>query len=115
MPTILRAGKLLSLPHDWNRQGAPRVDSMTVQAAIDALSLVMSATSSLPHITPTEQSGVQLDWHENGVDLEIVFDPGELDGHAVFNDQAQPALEWDGPVGKHLFELRKLLKERLAT
>jgi hypothetical protein len=114
MPTILSAGKLLSLPYDWNRQGAPPVDSMTVQAALDALSLVMSPNSSLPQLTPTERSGVQLDWHENGVDLEIAFDPGEPEGYAVCNDQVEPYHEWDGPVGEHLPELRALLHDRLA-
>src|SRR5713101_2127322 len=83
-PTILRAGKLLSLPHDWDRQGAPRIDSTTIQIAIDALNLIMSPNTSLPQWTPTQRSGVQLDWHENGVDLEIAFEPGESDGYAVF-------------------------------
>jgi len=115
VPSILRAGKLLLLPYDWNRQGAPPVDSMAIQIAIDTLSSLMSPSSSLPQFTPTERSGVQLDWHENGVDLEIAFDPGEIEGLAVFNDQARPELEWDGPVGKHLQELRTLLRERLAS
>jgi hypothetical protein len=115
MPTIERAGKLLSLPYDWNRQGAPPVDSMAIQAAIDALSLLMSPSSSLPQFTPTERSGVQLDWHENGVDLEIAFDPGEVEGQVFYNDQEHPELEWSGPFGKHVPELRKLLHERLAT
>ena len=114
MPTIRVASKLLSLPYDWNKQGAPPVDSMAIQAAIDALSLIMSPNSSLPQLTPTERSGVQLDWHENGVDLEIAFDPGDVEGQAVCSDQVQPELEWLGPVGEHLPELRKLLRGRLA-
>lgn len=113
-PTVLRAGKLLSLPYDWNREGGLPVESIAIQAAIDAMSLVMSSNSSLPQLTPTERSGVQLDWHENGVDLEIAFDPGEAEGQAVFND-LESSNVWAGPVGKHLSDLRKLLQERLAV
>jgi hypothetical protein len=114
-PTILRAGKLLALPHDWDRQGAQPIDSTAVQAAIAALSLFMSHNSSLPQWTPTERSGVQLDWHENGVDLEIAFEAGESAGYAVFSDHNHTEVEWDGPVGEHLGELRNLFRGRLAS
>ena len=114
-PTILRAGRLLLLPHDWDRQGAPPIDSAAIQSAMDALTLIMSRNSSLPQWTPTQQSGVQLDWHENGVDLEIAFAPGESDGYAVVSDRNHPGGEWDGPLGEHIAALRELLRERLAS
>jgi hypothetical protein len=114
-PTILRAGKLLSLPHDWDLQGARPIDSTSIQIALDALTLVMNDNSSLPQWTPTQRSGVQLDWHENGVDLEIAFEPGESEGFAVCSDRNQPDGNWDGPLGEHLAVLRRLLQERLTS
>jgi hypothetical protein len=114
-PTILRAGRLLSLPHNWDLQGAPPIDSTSIQTALDALALFMIETSSLPQWTPTQRSGVQLDWHENGVDLEIAFDPGESDGYAVCSDRNQPSGSWDGPLSKHLAALRMLIQERLTS
>lgn len=114
-PTILRVGRLLLLPHDWDRQGAPPIDWTTIQTAIDALSVIMSPNSSLPQWTPTQQSGVQLEWHENGVDLEIAFDPGKSEGYAVFSDRQDPGGDWDGPLGERIVALRKLLQERLTS
>jgi len=114
-PTILRAEKLLSLPYNWDRQGAPPIDSSAIQAAIDALNLFMSNDSSAPQWTPTQRSGVQLDWHENGVDLEIAFEPDDLSGYAVFSDHNHPGLDWDGPLGEHMDALERLLRERLVS
>jgi hypothetical protein len=114
-PTVLRAGRLLSLPYDWDREGAPPVDWTTIQTAMNALSQIMSHNSSLAQWTPTQQSGVQLDWHENGVDLEIAFEPGESEGYAVFSDRNQPDADWDGPLGDHMVALHELLRERLAS
>jgi hypothetical protein len=82
---------------------------------MDALTAIMSHNSSLPQWTPTQQSGVQLDWHENGVDLEIAFAPGQNEGYAVFNDRTHPDGEWDGPLGEHIAALRELLRGRLAS
>jgi hypothetical protein len=114
-PTARRAGKLLSLPHGWDRQGALPVDSSAIQSAMESLSSIMSSNSSLPQWTPTQRSGVQLDWHESGVDMEIAFEPGGIDGHVVYSDQRQPDGEWEGPLGEHLSELRTLLRERLVS
>jgi hypothetical protein len=114
-PTILRAGRLLSLPHDWDRQGAPPIDSNTIQLAMGTLSLIMNPNSSLPEWTPTQQSGVQLDWHESGADLEIAFEPSKSEGYVVFNDRNNSAEAWDGPVGQHLAALRELLRKRLIS
>jgi hypothetical protein len=114
-PTIRRAGKLLALPHNWDLHGASPIDSMTIQSAIDALSLFMIDNSSLPQLTPTQRSGVQLDWHEAGVDLEILFQPGEPEGYAVFSDQTHSSPDWDGPPRQHLEELSRLFRERLTS
>jgi hypothetical protein len=80
-----------------------------------SLSSIMSSNSSVPEWTPTQRSGVQLDWHENGVDMEIAFEPGGIDGQVVYNDQRQPDSEWEGPLGEHLSDLRMLLRERLVS
>jgi hypothetical protein len=114
-PTILRVGKLLSLPYNWDRQGAPPIDSSAIQTAMDALNLFMSIDSAAPQWTPTQKSGVQLDWHQNGIDLEIAFEPGDSAGYVVFNDRNQPGLEWDGPLGEHVNLLARLFRERLVS
>lgn len=111
--TLTSGGKLLALPIDWDRNGAPRIEAAAIQIALDALCLVMDDKSSLPEWTPTRDGGVQLDWHENGIDLEISFDAGSSDGYAVFVDHEAKIPEWDGTVTSRLDSLRQILRERL--
>ena len=113
VPSLKRAVQLLSLPLDNRRQRSP-VDPLAIQSAFDALYVLMSSNSSLPQWTPTQRAGVQLDWHEKNIDLEIAFEPGESTGYAVFEDLSSPGLEWDGPVTPYRAELQKLFRERLV-
>ena len=75
----------------------------------------MNDDAAIPQWTPTQLSGVQLDWHKRGVDLELSFEPGEVDGYAVFSDLANSGNDWDGPIHNHLEELRLLFRERLIS
>ena len=116
-PWLLRAvegaGEMLVLPFDWDRQGAPPIDPAAIQTALDALCVCMDQHSSLPAWTPTRDGGVQLDWHENGIDLEIEFAPSSSDGYAVFADRNGGIAEWDGWVTSNLDSLRQVFSERL--
>ena len=114
IPSIERAGQLLLLRHDWDQQIAPPIDSTLIRVAINRLDLFMSNFSPLPQSTPTQRSGVQLDWHEEGIDLEITLDPGDREGYVVFSDQ-QRALAWDGPLGVCLTALREVFAQRLSS
>jgi hypothetical protein len=112
-PTITRAANLLALPTNWDKFGAPRIEPTAIQNAIDTLSLFMADRSSLPQWTPTRNGGVQLDWHERGIDLEIAFERDRPDGYAVFSDLENPDDDWDGSVNQQLQRMRVLFSERL--
>jgi hypothetical protein len=112
-PTLERCAPLLLLPFDWNRRGAPPIEPTAIRAAIDALWSFMADRSSIPQWTPTRTGGVQLDWHENGIDLEMEFPPDAADGHAVFDDNEHRTPDWDGPITTHLDHLRTLFEQRL--
>jgi hypothetical protein len=75
--------------------------------------MFMDQQSSLPAWTPTREGGVQLDWHENGIDLEIEFGPLFSDGYAVLVDREGRIEEWDGSVTSNLGSLRQMFSERL--
>lgn len=113
LAAVQRSGALLVLPYDWDRQGAPPVEATAIQSALDALCLLMEQDSSLPAWTPTRDGGVQLDWHENGIDLEIEFGPNSADGYVAFFDQAEQLPEWDGTVNSNLDMLQRVFRERL--
>jgi hypothetical protein len=113
LPTVERAGRLLALPANWDMQGAPTLDDAAIQTALDVLCMVMDQDSSLPSWTPTRDGGVQLDWHESGIDLEIEVSPTSADGYAVISDSTGRVPEWDGPVNSNLGTLQQVFRERL--
>ena len=114
-PNLLNACQVLSLPDNWDQQGAPPVDPAIVTRAMNSLATFLSDDAAIAQWTPTRLAGVQLDWHEKGVDLELSFEPGEKDGYAVFNDYANPGGEWDGPISAHVEKLSVLFRDRLTS
>lgn len=82
--------------------------------ALSLLLRIMDHHSCLPQWTPTVKGGIQLDWHERGVDLEIAFEPGE-EGWVVFDDHQDPEGGWDGRVADYETALRTLMRSRLTT
>ena len=115
VPNLESACQVLSLPCDWDQQGAPPVNMEIVEQAMNSLATFMSDDAAIAQWTPTRLSGVQLDWHEKGVDLELSFEPGQKDGYVVFNENANPGNEWDGPISAHVEELRTLFRDRLTS
>jgi hypothetical protein len=73
----------------------------------------MDNQSALPQWTPGRDGGVQLDWHESGIDLEIEFSPTTVGGYVVFSDLEGRAPDSTGSVESNLEQLRKLFRERL--
>jgi hypothetical protein len=113
MPTILRASELLALPRDWNHQGAPKVDPLVLQDAINTLGSFMQNESPLPQWTPTREGGAQVDWHERGIDLEVAFAPNGQ-SEVVFVDHERQLADFDGSVSETLDQLRRVFSERLT-
>lgn len=113
--SISEAVRLLSFPENWDLQGARRIDRGAIQRAIDWLTESMSENSSVPQWTPTNLSGVQLDWHENGIDLELSFEPGEESGYAVLVDHANPERDFAGDASELAEQLRLVLSHRLTS
>ena len=70
-PTVQSLVDLLSLPPDWDSYGAQPVHLSRVTEAIQLLGLVMRNDTPAPSVVPTTSGSVQLEWHTNGIDLEI--------------------------------------------
>ena len=62
---IFEALKLLQ--PDWNSYDASAIDREAIRAA----ELIALALAHSPQIAPTATGGVQLEWHTEGIDLEI--------------------------------------------
>jgi hypothetical protein len=74
----------------------------------------MTEDAALPQWTPTDEGGVQLDWHEGGFDLEIEFGPAQPDGFVVFTDQRGRIAEWEGGVIENPDLLRRIVRSHRA-
>lgn len=78
-PTLRTLGGLFLLPAGWDSYGGRSLDPSSILAAWRLLSAVMRDDSPAPSVVPTARGGVQLEWHRNGVDLEIeVVGPREF-------------------------------------
>lgn len=76
---IRQASELVRLPRGWNSYDAEPVSSEAVR---DAIAFLVDAASSIPNVVapavvPTVRGGLQLEWHRQGIDLEIEFDPND--------------------------------------
>ena len=57
--------RLLALPDNWDSYGAPKIDPATVERA--------RAWLDGGNVVPCSDGGVQLEWHSEGVDVEVTF------------------------------------------
>lgn len=85
--------QLVELPQDWDSYGAPPVREAAVLGALELLAQVITGSSSPPQIVPTSQGGLQLEWHQGGVDLEVeVLGPGAT---GVYYLNSRTGVEWE--------------------
>ena len=68
---------LLTLPPNWDSYGAGAIDPNVVHDAMNYINGLLGPTSPAPRVIPLSSGGLQVEWHRNGVDLEVVFDRGE--------------------------------------
>ena len=102
-PTAQGLTSLLYLAPNWDSYGARPIDPVHVFAALELLVLVMQDDTPAPAVVPTNRGGVQLEWHTQGIDLEI--ETLSLHRrHVSFEDSATND-EWDGEVVSNLTPL----------
>lgn len=66
---------LLNIPPNWDGHGAHPVQLKAASMALHLLSQFMSDDRSFPAIIPTNNGGLQLEWHRRGIDLEVRIEP----------------------------------------
>ena len=69
--TMLRCVELLALPRNWDSYGAEPISPELTWTALQLLRCFMRDGMSRPKIVPTNRGGVQLEWHQDGIDLEV--------------------------------------------
>lgn len=99
-PTLRVLEQLLWLAPNWDSYGALPVDVRHALAALELLAAIMRDDAPIPIIGPTNRGGIQIEWHERGIDLEIET----LSVHmlrASFEDSVT-GTEWDRELGADL-------------
>ena len=61
----------LHLESGWDSYGAPTPRREAVVAAYELLMMIADPRTPAPQAVPTSRGGVQLEWHEYGIDLEV--------------------------------------------
>ena len=78
MPVIERMAELVALPRGWDSRNASPVSDTALRRAIEFLLEYVADGIDGPVVVPTVRGGLQLEWHNNGVDVEVEVAP---DGH----------------------------------
>jgi hypothetical protein len=77
---IDRLAHLGRLPLGWDAEGGLPIDLQVLAESVGYLLRMIAHTRgrvAAPQIVPTSAGGLQLEWHQDGVNLEIRFDPTE--------------------------------------
>lgn len=77
LEAIRRAAELLQLPRGWNSYDAAPISQESLR---EALTFLLEAATTIPNlaspaVVPTAPGGIQLEWHQGGVDIEVEFCP----------------------------------------
>jgi hypothetical protein len=63
--------KYVKMQPGWDSYGAPRMGWDTGMFALSILNDVMRTRTPIPQVVPSGAGGVQLEWHQKGIDLEL--------------------------------------------
>jgi hypothetical protein len=63
--------RLAQLPAGWDSYGAPPIPRDASHFALEILQGIMRPRTPLPQVVPSSAGGIQLEWHEKGIDLEL--------------------------------------------
>lgn len=116
-PWVSRALRALDelgdLETDWDGEGAPAIADETVRAALLFLAGSMRTSTSSPSVVPTLSGGVQLEWHQGGLDVEVEFDPTGTQRLGI-RERTDPQAAWSGDPRSHFDRFLAVL-ERLDS
>jgi hypothetical protein len=85
-PTISAFIAVQSLPDNWDSYSGKRINRDLIRRSLSTLGSIMENTSPAPAVVPLGDGGLQLEWHRNRQDLEIVF-PTDDSPHFYYRDK----------------------------
>jgi hypothetical protein len=92
-PTLDDLEAVLRLPPNWNSYRARPVDAQAAATVMEVLMETMPDALPRPTIVPTVRGSVQLEWHMQGIALEIdALSNGRC---VVFFEDDQTGVSWE--------------------
>jgi hypothetical protein len=106
--TVAGVFRALALRRGWDTYNARPVAYASVQDALSFLAQTIEPTTAPPAVVPLADGGVQMEWHQGGLDVEIAFSPNEEPEMYVADHET--GTEWDlNPLSPQFDEVRPLL------
>jgi hypothetical protein len=94
--SVLRLWALMRLEPGWDSYGAQVISPRAVEAALAFL--VQSSTKPRPSVVPTSNGGIQLEWHNGRIDIEIECMPnGNVQLSCEDADSGESVERWVAP------------------
>src|SRR6266496_3882486 len=95
-PTVEAMHRLLRLEEGWDSYGARRIEPKAVDSARNLLIRTAKPETPPPIVVPSPRGGVQLEWHMNGIDLEVeAFPEGRF---SVYVERPGESIEREGDL-----------------
>lgn len=112
--TLKQIDEISALELNWDSYGAPVISPSRILQAYKVVRSIMHDRAPIPNLVPTSDGSIQIEWHANGVDLEILL-VSDADLDVSFEDLRGEVPSFEGVLNidiKILVDYVRLLAER---
>lgn len=108
-PTLYAAINTLYLDDNWDSYGARPINPTVINEAFHKLEDLLDDDTPPPSVVPTKSEGIQFEWHQSEIDIEIEVNP--RDGCYVFFENLKTGEASEGSLDEHFQTIKTLLSE----
>lgn len=109
--SLKRLTMVASLPNQWAGPLSRSIDHQSISRAFRIIAeVVPDVARYVPQIVPTVDGGLQLEWHQDGFDLEIEIAPT---GESYVDYSNAAGMKWEGEYIDLTREVARVLQEAL--
>ena len=110
---VTKIEPLIQLQPNWDSYGAKAIEFQSVLNAIKLFLSIESLSNCFPAIVPTVNGGLQAEWHDSDVDIEVDIDPnGRI--HYIAERTGQDVQEFVGSVDSDRVSLAREIDAALG-
>jgi len=107
-PVMQGFADLITLEPNWDSYHAKAIDKTIIQNALATLDALLTPASPAPSIVPLSSGGLQIEWHHNEHDLELVLEPRQR--IEFYYKNSLTGAEEDGPAASRWTFLIQLVR-----